>query len=97
MRLALLVLLAASLAHADGEPRLEVEMGRTYEIDVGMARGWMCDDPSLISADLVTRGERNIWIVKGAKLGATLCRVGTDPALVHYVYAVQVVPAKKRR
>jgi hypothetical protein len=85
--LAVLVVIAtvASAVLADPAPnRIEVEVGRTAERDVGMLRGFFCDDPSLIAADLVTRGQTNIWVVTGAKVGTTQCRVGdhTRPALV---------------
>jgi hypothetical protein len=94
---AAMMLLATSSALADGELRLDVELGKTVERDVAYARGWFCDDPSLVHADLVTRGDRNVWIVTGAKLGVTLCRVGTNPAVPpSYVFEVRVVPAKKR-
>jgi hypothetical protein len=91
----LALLFVPAVAMADEVPRLDVEVGKTVEQNVMVARGWMCDDPSLITADLVTRDNRNIWIVKGAKLGHTLCRVGTDPLGLHYVFDVHVV-AKKR-
>lgn len=80
----------------DGLP-LEVELGKTVQVDVAVAIGWFCDDPSLISAELVTRGDRNVWIVTGAKLGATQCRVGTDLHRVHYVFDLRVIKAKPAR
>jgi hypothetical protein len=97
---ALALVLGSGTALADGEIRLDVELGKTIEKDVGYSRGWMCDDPSLINADLVTRDDRNVWIVTGAKLGHTLCRVGTDLSVPrYYVFDLHVVepkpPAKK--
>jgi hypothetical protein len=90
-----LVVLAAPATHA-GDGTLEVPLGKTIEVKVGYARGWFCDDPSFIKADLVTRGDVNVWVVTGAKLGATQCRVGTDPyTTVHYVFDVRVIAAKK--
>ncbi|HTR50226.1 MAG TPA: hypothetical protein VMJ10_05920 [Kofleriaceae bacterium] len=95
--LALLVL-ASSVALADGEIRLDVELGKQVEVDVGYVRGWMCDDPSLVTAEIVTREDRNVWIVTGAKLGHTLCRVGTDPTMPrHYVFDLHVVEPKPRK
>ncbi len=91
-----LCVLAASAA-ADGERPLSIELGKTVQVDVGYARGWMCDDPSLVEADLVTRGDHNVWVVRGAKLGQTLCRVGTQPLTpVYYVFDVRVVAAKRK-
>ena len=94
MRWLVLVLLPA-VAMAGEIPRLDVELGKSVEQNVQSARGWMCDDPSLITADLVTRDNRNVWILKGVKLGHTLCRVGTDPLGLHYVFDVHVVPKKR--
>lgn len=91
----LALLLFPAVAMAQDVPRLDVEVGKSVEQNVMYARGWMCDDPSLVSADLVTRDDRNIWIVKGVKVGQTLCRVGLDRLGVHYVFDVHVV-AKKR-
>ncbi len=90
------LLFASTSALADGEIRIDLELGKKREIDVGYVRGWMCDDPSLVTADMVTKDERNYWVVTGVKLGSTTCRVGTDPLAGHYVFAVRVVPAKKR-
>lgn len=90
-RASLAVLLVSSLAFADGEVRLDVPLGKKVERDVGYARGWMCDDPSLVRADIVTRDDRNIWVVTGEKLGQTVCRVGLDPAQPHVVFEVHVV------
>jgi hypothetical protein len=92
---ALLALLAAPAVRADGRS-LEVAVGRTIEVNVGYARGWMCDDPSIIKAELVTRGDANIWIVTGVKTGATQCRVGTDmDTPVYYLFDLRVVAKKK--
>ena len=88
---ALLVATAAA-ARADGGARVDVVVGATVERDVGVARGWFCDEPSLVRADLVTRGDHNVWIVTGVKPGHTLCRVGTDLAGPHLVLEVRVAP-----
>jgi hypothetical protein len=97
-RLASIALLLAvtTVATADGETPLEVELGKTVEVNVHSARGWFCDDPSLVQAEVVTRDNTNVFRIAGASLGTTMCRVGTNPALVHYVFAVRVVEPKKR-
>jgi len=92
-----LALLVSTTALADGEIKLEVQLGKKVTRDVGYARGWFCDDPSLVQADIYTKDDRNYWTVTGAKLGTTNCRVGTLPNTpVYYVFEVHVVPAKKR-
>jgi hypothetical protein len=93
-----LALAAAGIApaRAEGEIPLEVELGKVVEVKVSSARGWFCDDPSLVQAELVTRNDTNVWRVGGAKLGTTTCRVGINPGLLHYVFAVTVVEPKRR-
>ena len=85
------ILAAAVLAlAAQGAIPLSVDLGKTVERDVGNATGWFCDDPSLVTAELVTRGEVNVWRVTGAKPGSTQCRVGTDPTRASFVFDVTV-------
>ena len=95
MRSALLLLWIASTAHADEAPRVDVEIGASVEKNVEYARGYMCDDPSLVTAEMVTRDDHNVWIVKGVKVGETRCRVGLDRLHVWYVFDVHVVPKRR--
>ncbi len=95
MRWLVSVLLVAATAHAEEIPRIELEVGQTVEQNVQYARGWMCDDASLVTADMVTRDDHNVWIVKGVKVGHTQCRVGLDRFRVYYVFDVHVVAKRK--
>jgi hypothetical protein len=70
-----------------------VEVGASAQRGVGNAIGWFCDDPALINATLVTRDNRNYWVVTGLAQGSTECRVGTDPSRHSVVFAVTVKPA----
>ena len=90
----LLPLLLASSAFADDVPRIEVEVGKNFEKSVEYARGYMCDDPSILTAEMITRKDRNYWVVTGVKVGETLCRVGLDRLQVHYVFDVRVLPGR---
>jgi hypothetical protein len=92
----LAILLFAGTAYADEPPRVDLEVGGTVEKNVAYARGWMCDDPSLLTAQMVTRDDHNVWIAKGVKVGKTLCRVGLDHQRVSYVFDVHVVPKRTR-
>ncbi len=97
MKALAIFLLGAAIARADDPPpRLEVELDKTIERNVGYARGWQCDDPTLVTADLVTRGDANFWIVTGVKLGTTQCRVGTEQYRPHRMFEVVVVPPKAK-
>lgn len=93
---ALALLLVAATAYADDVPRVDVEVGASVEKNVEYARGFMCDDPSLVSVEMVTRDDHNVWIVKGVKVGETMCRVGMDRLRVHYVFDVHVLPKRAR-
>jgi len=90
------VMLVAATAVADDGPSVTVEVGKTTERDVMTARGWFCDDASLVSADLITRANHNIWVVTGVKEGSTQCRVGTDTSRIAYVFDVRVIPRRNR-
>jgi hypothetical protein len=102
-RLALALLLLSTVAGADGIlvqgdfPKLKVDVGQTVEAAVGHYRGqWGCDDATLVTADIITRGDTNYWIVKGVKAGSTQCRVGmvsTDGFAMFDVYVSE--PKKK--
>ena len=95
--IALLVAAGAHSVAADDErpPRIEVEVGKTIERDVGPSRGLLCDDLSIMKVDLVTRGDTNYLVVTGEKIGATQCRVGTERYKPGRVYDVFVVAPKK--
>ena len=99
MRGLLVVVLSVGLAGtaaADDVTRVDIELGSTVEKNVVYARGWMCDDPSLLTAQVVTRDDHNVWIAKGVKLGHTTCRVGVDKLAASYVFDVHVVPKRTR-
>jgi hypothetical protein len=94
--LAALVLFAASPAYAEGQ-RVEVEVGHSVELDVGYARGVICDDLTIIDADLHAKTEQtNAFVVTGKALGTTMCRVGTDAFHVHFLFEIHVVAAKSK-
>jgi hypothetical protein len=85
VRTLLVALLVSASAYADGilvqgdYPRVDVEVGKTVEHAVGYYRyRWFCDDPSLLTGDLITRGDTNYFVITGVKAGSTQCRVGTE-------------------
>ncbi len=86
----------AAPAYAEGQP-IEVEVGHTVEIDVGYARGVICDDLTILDADLRAKTEQsNAFVVTGKAEGRTLCRVGTDALHVRFLFDIHVVPAKPK-
>jgi hypothetical protein len=81
----LIGLLGSAPAVADGilvqgdYPRVTVAVGQRLEVGVGIRRGgWMCDDPSLLTGDIITRGDTNFFVITGIKEGSTQCRVGRE-------------------
>lgn len=105
MRHLLAALLVTGTAFADGiqvpgdYPRVDVEVGKTVEHAVGYYRGrWFCDDPSLLSAELITRANTNYFVVTGVKVGSTQCRVGTELEgfTVMNVYVAAAKPKAKK-
>src|SRR5436190_6230154 len=81
----------AARANADdagpGALRIEVAVGQTVERDVGFAIGLLCDDLSILHAELRARTpESNTFSVTGVQEGTTMCRVGTAPARPSYVF-----------
>jgi len=87
----------AAPAYAEGQP-IEVELGKSVELDVGYARGVICDDLTIIDADLHAKTEQsNAFVITGKALGSTMCRVGTDALHVRFLFDIHVVPAKPKR
>jgi len=90
-----------TISIADEPPRrIEVVVDATVETDVGLAMGYRCDDPKLIEGSMKTVGDHNVFVIKGAQAGKTLCRVGVDPlrpsVLFEVVISEKPAPAKPR-
>jgi hypothetical protein len=99
--LAMLVTLVglAGRARADDPPagalRMDVAVGETVERSVGFAMGLLCDDLSIVRAELrASTPESNTFSVTGVKEGTTLCRVGIMPGRPTYVFEIHVVPRR---
>jgi len=101
-RLAVLLALCsfAAIAFADEERlAITVEVGKTVETEVGFAMGHLCDDETLVRAEMKNKNaETNVFAVTGVKVGTTLCRAGTATVENRptYLFEVTVVPAQKR-
>jgi hypothetical protein len=57
---------------------VDLEVGETKKVDVGISRGVMCDDLSVIAVDMETddKSQTNKVVITGLKPGSTLCRAG---------------------
>ena len=83
-------------ARAEGQV-VEVEVGQTVELDTGYARGLLCDDLTIIDADLRNKtDETNALYITGKATGTTLCRVGTDALHIRFLFDIHVVAARPR-
>ena len=97
VRIALILCVVAGSALAGDAVRVEVAVGETIERDVGFAIGLLCDDVTIIRADLrAGTPASNRFIVTGVAEGTTLCRVGTAPDRPAYLFEIHVVAPRHR-
>ena len=82
---------AGSRAAADPPPRIDLDVGQTMERDVGIAIGLLCDDLSIVHAELRSETpESNVLRVTGVQPGDTLCRAGTVPGRPTFVFEIRL-------
>ena len=100
LRIAMICLLVNPAFADDAVRRIEVEVDKTVEIEVGGLIGFHCDQPKLIDAQMKTkkdaRGEINVFVVKGVTAGTTQCRIGGAALGASQLFDV-VVREQKRR
>lgn len=91
----LAIVLAAPLPAQTGVLKLEVEVGKTVETDVGIQVGMICDDLKIVRPEMKQKGAGNVFAVTGLAEGTTLCRVG-DPAQGRsLLFEIRVTPKAK--
>ena len=98
--LALAVLAAVSGRVAAEEERvsLVVEVGKTVSREVGFAMGHLCDDETILRAEMRNGTiDNNLFVVTGKKPGTTLCRAGTVQDRPTILFEVRVVVATATR
>lgn len=82
---------------------ITLAVGETKVIEVGFARMHLCDDISIVDAEMRDKNaETNVFVVRGKKPGTTDCRVGLDPenGRPTFLYSVTVEkpkPSPKKR
>jgi len=92
----IIALLINANAHAQ-VARIDLEVGDMRVVNAGNAVGWFCDDPTLVIADMISRGNYNEWVVTGALPGVTHCRIGTELGRKSFVIEVQITAPSSRR
>lgn len=86
------IALASTQMAADERMEVILAVGETVELDVGYARGFICDDPTIVYAELRSKAsDANELILTGMAPGATLCRAGLDVSERSYLFDVTVV------
>ena len=92
-----LLVLGASPASSEDTQRITVTVGETVSRDVGWAMGHLCDDDTIVDAEMRNKDpETNLFVVRGKKPGTTLCRAGTFNVENRPTYLFQVVVVAKR-
>ncbi|MFN0246226.1 MAG: hypothetical protein ACKV2T_04915 [Kofleriaceae bacterium] len=70
---------------------VRIAVGETKEIEVGFARMHVCDDPTIVEAEMRDKTtETNVFVVKGIKPGTTDCRAGMDPDRPSFLFSITV-------
>jgi len=96
--LPLVSLALAPAARADAPPiesgaSVTLKVGQTKAYSVGLAMGLVCDDGTIVRAEL--RGvsdKENQLVLTGLKPGQTSCRAGTATMSISRVVNITVVP-----
>ncbi|HEY1335123.1 MAG TPA: hypothetical protein VGF31_12760 [Myxococcaceae bacterium] len=75
----LCLLLLAGPARAQPAQEVEVQVGKTAKLDVGLAQGLNCDDLTVVEAKLTSSKDKKhlVLTLKGKAAGETYCRAGT--------------------
>ena len=88
--------LMSSIAAFAGDDVLlqeNIMVGETIERDVGIAIGVACDHPEIVEATMMSRNQQtNVLVLTGKQEGRTLCRAGTNPMAMSYLFDITVRP-----
>ena len=91
-----LCMVMSSLVAFAGDDVLQREsimVGETIERDVGIAIGVVCDSPEIVEATMTSRNSStNVLVLTGRQEGKTLCRAGTNPMAMSYLFEITVRP-----
>ena len=90
-----LVLLAGPV-HAQPARQVELEVGKSTKVDVGLSRGLNCDDLSVVDAKFESTKDKKelVLVLKGKAAGETYCRAGTGlgPTVLIHITVVEPPP-----
>ena len=92
----LCLLLLAGPVRAQPATQVQLEVGKTAKVDVGLAQGLNCDDLSVVDAKLHSSKDQKhlVLVLKGKSPGDTYCRAGTGlgPTVLVHVSVVEPPP-----
>lgn len=75
---------------------VRVRIGETREIEVGFARMHVCDDSSIVDAEMRDKSaETNVFVIRGLRAGTTDCRAGLEPDRPTFLFSITVEPSGK--
>ncbi len=75
-----------------------VEVAHTVSREVGFAMGHLCDDETVVRAEMKNGTiENNLFVVIGKKPGTTLCRAGVVQDRPTILFEITVVARKRSR
>ena len=90
------LLLLAGPVQAQPAIQVQVEVGKTVKVGVGLAQGLNCDDLSVVEPRLVPSKDKGqvVLVLKGKAPGDTYCRAGTGlgPTVLIHVTVVEPPP-----
>ncbi len=89
-----LLLLLAGPVRAQQALQVQVKVGKTARLDVGLAQGLNCDDLSVVDAKLESSKDKKhlVLVVTGKAPGDTYCRAGTGLGATVLVHITVVEP-----
>ena len=92
--LLLCLFLLAGPVHAQPARQIELEVGKTAKVDVGLSRGLNCDDLAVVDAKLEPTKDKKelLLVVKGKAAGETYCRAGTSLGSTVLIHITVVEP-----
>lgn len=86
---------AADDPPSDAPETITVEIGKTTSREVGYAMGHICDDESIVHAEMQNgTADNNLFVVTGLKAGTTLCRAGVVERRPQILFQVTVIEPK---
>jgi hypothetical protein len=84
-----------AVADDDAPETITVEVGKTVSREVGYAMGHLCDDETIVHAEMQNgTPDNNLFVVTGLKAGTTMCRAGTVQNRPQILFQVTVIAPK---